>query len=88
MGMDGAADAFSFNLITMAHLCEIVRNEYDAPEKFERFYQIYQVINKAIELTIRKLDMVPNNERRTQTIANLYKFTAEQWWHIRKGERS
>jgi len=84
MGFEGSADAFSFGLIAMAHLCQIVRNEYDPPIKLEYFYQQYEVINKAIELTVRKLDMVPNNERRTQLITMLYKMMEKEWLYVRQ----
>ena len=86
MGMDGSADAFSFGLIAMAQVCQIVRNDYDAPMKFDHFYQKYEVINKAIEQTVRKLDMVPNNERRTQIITTLHNMMEKEWNYVRKRE--
>jgi len=86
MGWDGSADTFSFSLIAMAHVCEIITNEYDAPEKFDWFYQKHEVINKAMELTITKLDMVPNNERRTQIITLLHNSMDKYWASIYKKE--
>jgi len=84
MGFEGSADAFAFSLIAMAHVCQIIRDEYDPPIKFDHFYQKNEVINKAIELTVTKLDMVPNNERRTQLIGLLHSSMEKFWSGIRK----
>ena len=87
MGWEGSADAFSFSLIAMAHICMIIQDEYDPPLKFENFYQKHEVINKAIEMTIEKVQMVPNNERRTQIITLLHNSMEKFWGNIRKEEK-
>jgi len=86
MGLDGSADAFSFSLIAMSHVYLIIRDEYDPPLNIDHFYQKNEVINKAIELTVTKLEMVPNNERRTQIISLLSKSMEKFWSGIRKRE--
>ena len=84
MGWEGTADAFSFSLIAMAHAIQLINSEYDPPMKFDYFYQKYEVINKAIELTIEKLQLVPNNERRTQIICMLHDSLEKNWNPIQK----
>lgn len=84
MGWEGSADAFSFSLIAMAHAIQLINSEYDSPLEFDYFYQKYDVINKAIELTIKKLQMVPNNERRTQIICMLHDSLEKHWVVIEK----
>ena len=83
-GWEGTADAMSFALIACANLFQIINKEHDPPRKFEYFYQKHEVINKAIELTCEKLQMVPNNERRTQTIILLHEAMKTQWQYIRE----
>ena len=86
MGLDYSADAFSFCLIATAQMAMIIRDEYSDRVKFEHFYQQYKIINKAIEMTIEKLQMIPNNERRTQIITLLHGTMEKYWNEIRENK--
>ena len=79
MGGDYTADAMAFGLIAIAEAIMIIRKELDPPEKYDYFYQRWNVINEAIIRASKKTEIELDKERETQMICLINDALRDHW---------